>query len=74
MKNKLQVLSRLVGLAAALLLAPALVLPHCDSMDGPVVKAAIKALESGDVKLVLVWVQSKDEKEIKKAFQNGLEK
>ena len=29
--------------------------PHCDSMDGPVVAGARRALEAGDVRLVLVW-------------------
>jgi hypothetical protein len=44
------------------------VFAHCDGMDGPVVTAAKKALENGDVNLVLIWVQKKDETEIKKAF------
>lgn len=42
---------------------------HCDGLDGPVVKAAQKALETGNVDLVLIWVQKKDEGELKKAFQ-----
>jgi hypothetical protein len=42
---------------------------HCDGMDGSVVMAAQKALETGDVNLVLIWVQKKDEDEIRKAFQ-----
>jgi Family of unknown function (DUF6448) len=41
---------------------------HCDGMDGPVVKAARQALAAGDVNLVLVWVQSKDDAEVRKAF------
>ncbi len=45
---------------------------HCDGMDGPVVLAAKKALETGDVNLVLIWVQKKDEGEIRKAFQKTL--
>lgn len=45
---------------------------HCDGLDGPVVKAAQKALEMGNVNLVLIWVQKKDENEIKKAFQKTL--
>jgi hypothetical protein len=45
---------------------------HCDGLDGPVVKAAQKALEMGDVNLVLIWVQKKDDGEIKKAFQKTL--
>ncbi len=42
---------------------------HCDTLDGPVVGAARKALDSGNVNLVLVWVQKKDEAEIRNAFQ-----
>ena len=45
------------------------VLAHCDTMDGPVVKAAQKALETGDVNLVLIWVQPDDEAVIRKAFE-----
>lgn len=48
------------------------VFAHCDGMDGPVVAAAKKALETGNVNLVLIWVQKKDEGEIKKAFQKTL--
>ena len=52
--------------------APGGVLAHCDGLDGPVVKAAQKALETGDASPVLIWVQKKDEAEIKKAFQKTL--
>ena len=45
---------------------------HCDGLDGPVVTAAKKALDTGDVNLVLIWVQKKDEAEIRKAFQKTL--
>lgn len=48
------------------------VLAHCDTMDGPVVKAAQKALETGDVNLVLIWVQPNDESAIRKAFEKTL--
>jgi hypothetical protein len=41
-------------------------------MDGPVVKPAQKALETGNVNLVLIWVQKKDEPEIRKAFEKTL--
>jgi hypothetical protein len=51
---------------------PQNVFAHCDGLDGPVITAAKKALETGDVTLVLIWVQKKDEGEIKKAFQNTL--
>ena len=42
---------------------------HCDTLDGPVVGAARKALESGNINLVLIWVQKKDEAEIRNHFQ-----
>jgi hypothetical protein len=45
---------------------------HCDGLDGPVVKAARKALEKGNVNLVLIWVQERDESEIRQAFERGL--
>jgi hypothetical protein len=54
---------------AALLLAPIATFAHCDTLDGPVVAAARKALDSGNVNLVLVWVQKKDESEIRNMFQ-----
>jgi hypothetical protein len=44
---------------------------HCDTLDGPVVGAARKALDSGNVNLVLVWVQKGEEAEIRKAFQRA---
>ena len=41
---------------------------HCDSMEGPVVKASQKALETRNLNYVLIWIQAKDEKEIKEMF------
>lgn len=55
-----------------LVLTPNRALGHCDGMDGPVVKAAQKALETGNVNLVLIWVQKADEVEIRKAFDQTM--
>lgn len=44
---------------------------HCDSMDGPVITLARKALETGNVNLVLPWVRAEDESEIRKAFDHA---
>jgi hypothetical protein len=44
---------------------------HCDALDGPVVSAARRALDSGNVNLVLVWVQKNDEAEVRNAFQKA---
>jgi hypothetical protein len=46
---------------------------HCDSMEGPVVKASQKALESGNINYVLIWVRADDEKEIKNLFNKVLQ-
>ncbi len=62
----------IVGLLALTLAAPQSALAHCDGMDGPVVKAAQKALATGNVNLVLAWIQSKDEAEIRKALTETL--
>ena len=41
---------------------------HCDSIEGPVVVAAKKALQTGNVNHVLLWVGADDEAEIKDMF------
>jgi hypothetical protein len=45
---------------------------HCDTMDGPVVKAAQAALERGDVTGVLKWVRPPQEAEVREAFKKTL--
>jgi hypothetical protein len=42
--------------------------PHCDSLDGPVVKAAGAALDRHDVDLVLPYVPAAGEDEVRSAF------
>lgn len=44
---------------------------HCDGMDGPVVVLAKKALETGNVNLILPWVRAEDETEIRHAFDHA---
>ena len=41
-------------------------------MDGPVVEAAIKALETGNINFILPWVPRKREEELEKAFTRTL--
>jgi hypothetical protein len=53
------------------LLAPSPAAAHCDGLDGPVVTAARKALATGNVNLVLIWVQKANEPEIKAAFKKN---
>lgn len=46
--------------------------PHCDSLSGPVVKMAKKALETGNVKLILPYVPEESEDEVIAAFHKVL--
>lgn len=57
---------------ALLLCLPETAGAHCDTMDGPVVKAAQAALKTKNVNLVLIWVSKKDEAEVKQAFRSTL--
>lgn len=42
--------------------------PHCDSLDGPVVSAARRALDAADVTLVLPFVPEDGEEEVRAVF------
>jgi hypothetical protein len=45
---------------------------HCDSLDGPVVRDARAALESGDSKVVRRWVAADQEAELLEVFEHAL--
>lgn len=60
------------ALSLGLLAGSGTALAHCDTLDGPVVAAARKALDSGNVNLILIWVQKKDEGEIRNSFQQAV--
>lgn len=65
-------MAKLGSVAAAVIILAGIsagsALAHCDTMDGPVVTLAKKALEKGDVTLVLPWVAADKENEIREAF------
>ena len=42
--------------------------PHCDSIDGPVVRAARRALEAVDAEVVLPYVPAQAEHEVRRVF------
>lgn len=47
---------------------------HCDTLDGPVISAAKKALDLKNPNFVLIWVKTEDEETVKDAFKKALEK
>ncbi len=74
----LNFISKLFGIVLVCMSSFSLVLPvsvfaHCDSLDGPVIITAQKALEKSDITPVLKWVKKEYEEEIKTAFIQTLE-
>lgn len=75
MKTKHTLRTILAGIAAVMALTFGMTqnaLAHCDTLDGPVVQDAHKALEAKDITPVLKWVKAKDEKAVKAAFNKAL--
>ena len=59
-------------IVAVMMMLPTPAWAHCDGLDGPVVAAAREALASGDPNLVLIWVQPKDEAEVRRVFTEAV--
>jgi hypothetical protein len=70
--NNSNMLAAVIAAFLFTLLSAGNVSAHCDGLDGPVVKAAIKSLETNNINLVLIWVQKKDESEIRKIFDRTM--
>ncbi len=68
MKNYLAASAFAIGLAWA----PVGAYAHCDAVDGPVATAAVKALETRNVNLVLPCAPARAEPELSAAFQQAL--
>jgi hypothetical protein len=67
-----------VGLIAATLVLSSSIgtgglFAHCDALDGPVIEAARRALETNDVTPALIWVSGDHEQEIRDVFAATLE-
>ena len=45
---------------------------HCDTLDGPVVSDARKALDTGNINHALVWIKAEGEKEVRDVFNKAL--
>lgn len=56
----------------AVLAASESALAHCDTVDGPVVASARRALTLGDVTPVLKWVNSEHEDEVEALFAHSI--
>ena len=69
MKKKI---SLVVFLISGLLITFFTSLAHCDTKDGPVVAAAIKAINHNNINYALVWIKPADEKELKEMFESTM--
>lgn len=61
-----------IALLSASVFNATLARAHCDGMDGPVVKAARKALAEENVNYALIWVQPGHDNTITSAFEKTL--
>lgn len=68
----IQVVMSSLVVFGCMLVAPSRAIAHCDGLDGPVVKAAQQALDTRNPAIALIWVQAKDEAEIRAAFDQTL--
>jgi len=68
MKKFLVLPAFVLGLAFAPMSAEA----HCDAVDGPVATAAVKALDTGNVNLILPFAPAQAEPELSVAYEQAL--
>lgn len=71
-RNQMKTAAIALSLTAVVFVTPDRAFAHCDTMDGPVVKAAQRALKERNADLVLHWVHKPAEAEIKQAFERTL--
>lgn len=57
---------------AVFLATPHTAYAHCDTLDGPVIQDARKAIDAKDITPVLKWVKPHDEKAVRAAFKKVL--
>ncbi len=62
----------IVLLVSFLVLISSNISAHCDSVEGPVVKASQKALETGNMNYVLIWIKPQGEQEVRNLFEKVL--
>jgi hypothetical protein len=65
-------LAVILSLLTTLAVPVGVALAHCDTLDGPVVKAARTAIESGNINHVLIWVTPPNEAEVKASFEKTM--
>ncbi len=75
MKNINIFKASLLGISAftaVFLATPHAASAHCDTLDGPVIQDARKAIDAKNITPVLKWVKPKDESAVRAAFKKAL--
>lgn len=72
MKRRSSVTSFLVVVTFVVLGSVSDLTAHCDRMDGPVATSALEALQRGEFQRIQIWVGSKQEDELRQAFDQAL--
>ncbi len=67
------IFTAMLALIAFILSGSAAAFAHCDTMDGPIIRSAQEALETGKAERVLMWIQKKDEPELLQALRKARE-
>ena len=62
----------LSAIVTGFIVTPHLASAHCDTLDGPVIQDARKAIEARDITPILKWVKPDDENTVRNAFQQVL--
>lgn len=62
----------ILAIATLFLAAPEQAKAHCDTLDGPVIEDARKAINAKDITPILKWVKPQDEKVVRAAFEKVL--
>jgi hypothetical protein len=65
-------LSGIAAVTALIITSPRNAAAHCDTLDGPVIQDARKAIDAKDITPILKWVKPQDEKAVKAAFNKVL--
>lgn len=65
-------LSGIAAVTALIITTPRNAAAHCDTLDGPVIQDARKAIDAKDITPILKWVKPQDEKAVKAAFNKVL--
>ena len=73
-KILIQIIALIVFVIFGIFFSTRTVSAHCDTLDGPVVNAARKAMKTDNVNDILIWVKPENDDEIRRALKRAKSK